>query len=69
VGTKNKVEKVGVFFSAEKSPQNHHDLPSIHHKFTTNNHAKTRTFLENPLQKRPFTTPKINLSNHAPKCS
>jgi hypothetical protein len=53
---KNKVEKVGTFFDAQKCPLTHHDLPSIHHKRTSKKPRSARKFSQNPLQKHHSTT-------------
>jgi hypothetical protein len=55
---KNKVENSGNFSTTKKRPSTHHLLPRIHHKLTTETPRKNTTISQNPLQKRPFTTPR-----------
>jgi hypothetical protein len=47
---------VACFFRPEKCPSTHHDLPVIHHNFTTKTPRFARTFSQKPLQKRPSAT-------------
>jgi len=47
---KNKVEKVGVFFDAEKCPSRHHLLPATHHNFTTKTPHQNHVISRKPLQ-------------------
>jgi hypothetical protein len=47
--SKNKFEKSGMFFNPEKHLAIHHDLPRIHHNFTTIYHHKTPQNPQNPL--------------------
>jgi hypothetical protein len=51
-----------VFFAPEKRPSIHHDLPRIHHKFTTKTPRFAYRFSQNPQQKRPSTTPEKNIT-------
>jgi hypothetical protein len=51
-----------VFLAPEKRPQIHHDLPRIHHKFTTKTPRFAHHFSQNPQQKRPSTTPEKNIT-------
>jgi hypothetical protein len=59
-----KSKKGGMFFNPEKHHTKHHDLPRIHHNFTTIYHHKTPQNPQNPLQKPPrypsqlFSAPK-----------
>jgi hypothetical protein len=53
INNKNKVEKVGVFSDPKKCPSIHHDLPAIHHNFTTKNHVKNALFGKTPCKNAP----------------
>jgi hypothetical protein len=45
----NKIGKSGTFLDPEKRPSTDHDLPAIHHNFTTKTPQVKRRFLQNPL--------------------
>jgi hypothetical protein len=45
---KNKLSKMRKFRMLEKHHSSHHDLPAIHHKLTTKNHALHLNFPKNP---------------------
>jgi hypothetical protein len=49
---KNKVEKVGVFLTAENHDHKNHVMPCIHHKMTTFLPPQNTNKSQNPLQKR-----------------
>jgi hypothetical protein len=49
-----------MFSESKKCPSTHHDLPAIHHNFTTKTPRVDAHFREKPLQKRTFTTRKNN---------
>jgi len=54
--SQNKVQNSGTFLDAKKHPSTHHDLPRIHHNFTTKTPQQKHHFSKNPLKKRPSTT-------------
>ncbi len=58
------ISKSGMFSAPAKRPPKHHNLPAIHHKFTTKNHHKITRFLKNPLKKRHSTTPEKKRKNY-----
>jgi len=62
----NKVKNSGMFLDAEKRPSTHHELPAIHHNFTTKTPQRNTVFSQNPLQKRPSTTPQKNAARQTP---
>jgi hypothetical protein len=50
-----------MFFSLRKRPSTNHDLPSIHHNFTTKTPRKNPAFSRTPL-KNAHKTAEITLS-------
>jgi hypothetical protein len=61
---KNKSQKSGIFFGAQKLSSIHQLLPRIHHNLTTKKPSQSTQFLQNPQQKHPSTTQKKILQNY-----
>jgi hypothetical protein len=54
--TKNKLQKVGMFFEAEKCPSTHHNYHAFHHNPTIKKPRSAHQFPQNPLQKHLSTS-------------